>query len=165
MASSSTDKYQDAADLLAEMDPIEAQSLMLRQRVIKSRRDDDAKSHPMRAYRLSSEDWGTLKAYIMDGGGVEQDDDLATDILQAVFSDDQEMFWNEVMHLVKARAKINGRMRPLPFGGVSFTGIGEQGLRQIIDAVPQAEEARDGVGDAGTPAGISERSADQTGKT
>ena len=137
---------EEAAQVLADLDPIEVRTLLLQQRTAKAREIDDAKPHPMRDYRLSADDWAILKAYILDGGGVDEDSALATDILQAVFSDDQETFWDQLMHLVKARAKINGRMRPLPFGGVSFTGIGEVGPAPVIDAVPQASgEGNDGT--------------------
>jgi len=133
--------YEDAAMLLASLDPSEARALLHQHRLSKARADELAKDHPMKAYRLDADQWAQFKAYLLDGGGVEEDTQLATDIFQAIFDDNQEAFWNEVFHLVKARAKINGVMRPLPFGGVSFTGVGERAsgpMQQIIGPVPEA---------------------------
>ena len=137
-------KYEDAAEMLADLDPNEARALVLRQRIVKARREEQVKDHPMKEHRLSDTDWAALKAYIMDGGGVEEDHDLATDLLEAVYNDDQKIFWGELMHLVKARAKIHGRMRALPFGGVSFTGIGERpnASRETIPPVSDASGER-----------------------
>ena len=132
--------YEDAAMLLASLDPSEARALLHQHRLSKARADELAKDHPMKAYRLDADQWAQFSAYLLDGGGVEEDTQLATDIFQAIFDDNQETFWNEVFHLVKARAKINGVMRPLPFGGVSFTGVGERAsaMQQIIGPVPEA---------------------------
>ena len=136
---------EEAARLLASLDPIEARTLLLQQRLLLERQEDDAKPHPMRDYRLDEASWADFKTYLLYGGGVDEDSQLATDVFQFIFDDNQQGFWNNVFHLVKARAKINSVIRPLPFGGVSLTGIGENGTPPVIDAVPQASgEGNDG---------------------
>lgn len=116
-------EHQQAAKALASLPPREAMRLLREAHIQDLHETESAKDHPLSDFALDPGPWTELKAHLLDGGGVTDDGDLSRAVLQALFDDDQKTFWAGLVHLLKARMNINGRVRKLPFGGVTFSGV------------------------------------------
>jgi hypothetical protein len=90
-----------------------------------------AKTHPLQQLRLSDEEWGMLRAHMIDGGGVEDRHQSLHDgpslnklFWQSLVVDgDQAAFWDYLPHIIKSLAKAEGMVRPLANGGVTFGAL------------------------------------------
>lgn len=99
---------------------------------------EEAKDHPLKTLILSDADWAALRTHMMDGGGVENRNlplqggpSLMQRLWIALNESDQTAFWPCFVHMIKAHAKADGLIRPLPNGGVSFGPIGSNRHRPV----------------------------------
>lgn len=83
-----------------------------------------AKSHFFHTFRLSDKEWADFKAHMLDGGGLDDDADLALKVANAFYNDDQDTFWSELPHLIKAGWKRRGQFQQVPGGGTIMNGVG-----------------------------------------
>lgn len=109
---------------------------------------EDAKEHPLTTFRLSDNEWAQLKAHLLDGEAVEDDElplddqkSLLTRFIEAVDGDNQEEVWRLWPHLFKSRYLRAGVARALPGGGVSRGLHGSAAL----DAARARAEAQKGT--------------------
>jgi hypothetical protein len=124
-----THEHAEHIAALADLSPQELMALHAEARNRQLHEAELTKDHPLARFALPAAEWSAFKEHLMDGGGVADDHDLARDLFQSLFDDDQKTFWPAVAHLIKARAKIHGHVRALKSGGVSMTGIGVGGKR------------------------------------
>lgn len=112
-----TNEQQKAAALLvATLTPKEAQALFAQAANKLLASNEATKQHPLSSFKLTDVEWKDFKAHCVDGGGVMDDFDLQTEILEALFADDQVTFWPSLVHLFKAWMKIKGRVQAHPDG-------------------------------------------------
>jgi hypothetical protein len=90
--------------------------------------EEDAKLHPLSKLTLSDEDWGALRAHMLDGGGVRNDrlmlgegPSLRDQFKTALMTNDRQRFLHLMPHIFKSLLKREGDVRPLAGGGLSMS--------------------------------------------
>jgi len=97
---------QDLALQLVEgKTPLEVITLISSAHLQLSDQEEKAKKHPLVGFSLSKSDWQAFRTHCTDGGGVFDDTALRMQILTALNSDDQVIFWPALVHLFKSWMK------------------------------------------------------------
>lgn len=73
-------------------------------------------------FRITPEEWNSLRAHILDGGGSHDAHAVLRLVLKAVMDDDQATFWAELCHLLKSAGKHLGIIS-VQDGMVTFSGV------------------------------------------
>lgn len=124
-------ELNSAAQVLASgLSPQDAAALVMQQYNTSLKTAEDAKTHALSSFTVA--DWPAFKAFLMDGGGVVEDADLAVEMLGAMVNDNQELFFRDLVHLFKTWMKIRGFMVAFPGGGVFFRGVPSAGTTPTL---------------------------------
>jgi len=78
-------------------------------------------------FQVPAEEWNSLKAHFLDGGGSHDAHGVLRLVLQAILDDDQKTFWRELFHLLKSAGKHLGVIN-VQDGQVSLAGVGPSSL-------------------------------------
>lgn len=114
-----------AADALLELTPQQILAKVSERKNARLATAEAGKEQPLNSkFELPKDEWAVLKDHIFDGGGVEGDQDVLQEVLQAAWNDRQDIFWPGLIHLLKARGKGTGKIIAQPNGGVTFNGVG-----------------------------------------
>lgn len=116
------DEHIAAARALRSLSPQERVAAIYAQEILDQHSEEKQKATP--AFRLSPEEWQSLKSHLLDGGGVSDAHHVMRILLTALFDDDQDTFWPELWHHLKAAGKHLGFIVPREDGAVTFNGVG-----------------------------------------
>lgn len=102
------------------------------------------KTHPLSAFKLPDDEFATLIAHMMDGGGVVDDNapltedgkSLGTLFWQSVLDADQTQFWPLLIGIAKCWGLVRGKVQPVTGGGVIFHGVGPSGGISVPPGAP-----------------------------
>lgn len=124
-------ELNSAAQVLASgLSPQEAAALVMQSYNDQLKTAEDGKTHALSNF--TAPDWPAFKTYLMDGGGVVEDADLAVEMLGALVNDDQATFFRDLPHLFKFWMKVRGFMVAYPGGGVFFRGVPSAGTTPTL---------------------------------
>lgn len=116
---------------MAALKAINALPLQQRMALLLSAENDDlaaaeaAKTHPITPAKFSTQELAGLKAYLLDGGGVRDDQQLCLGFVNALLDEDWPTVLQELPHIVKCWLKSKGIVVPTqPGQGVILNGAG-----------------------------------------
>lgn len=115
-------EHRAAARALRSLSPQERLAAIYKQEIEDQHEEEKQKATP--AFRLPAGEWQALKAHLMDGGGCSDAHHVMRILLTALFDDNQDVFWPELWHHLKAAGKHLGFIVPREGGAVSFSGVG-----------------------------------------
>lgn len=124
-------EQEQALKTLATLNPGEAIALLAKAHNAHLYEAEKGKKHPLSDFTIPDNEWAQLRDHVIDGGGVIEDSDLHTEILNSILQNDQKVFWPALIHVLKSYLKIKGRIQPLAGGGVFMSGAQHSGTLEI----------------------------------
>jgi hypothetical protein len=84
---------------------------------------ESAKSHPLLPRKFTGQEKTALKHYLLDGGGVKDDDYLRNLFVQAILDDDWDTVFRELPHVVKNWINLRAPLIVSNDGTVTISGF------------------------------------------